>query len=484
MDAFVAWVVRTVSLAFGWVITAAGVRRIRGRAPSSTRIDRTAEPALLPSGEDWSIAARALRLTSGLHPSTSRPYVQGTLNGFQVRAQLLSGDGVMSDVDQVRIQVSPLSTRIELRPRDEVEALPLADALVVGDEAFDRVFQVKGIETFVRATLTAETRRRLLRLRGRVSLRGGELRYVPQQEPTAWQLRAYLTELTHLARELAVPLTMLDERLATNARQDTAPAARHYNLRAMARTSLDTELSRETLRAALNDEDASVRAVAAELSGGEGWDTLEALVHDRLLDPGLRIGALQLALSRLDPAKREDLVAAIATAYDVATAVAHCEAVERYNIVALRPSVVAYLAAQEEPVCVAAARAVAVVGDVSATDRLVELLARDDASNDVVVAVSEALGAVGSIDAVAALRIHAERWLVSGRVRTAASDAIGAIRSRVADADGGRLSLVDEGGGGLSLSADAGGVSLVDALRDEGREAGEASPAADPEHDV
>lgn len=432
------------------------VGRLRISAGSTPRSD-----ALLPSGEDWSIAARRLGLTSGTNPQSARPYVRGSLHGFVVAVQLEPADGVMSDVDEVRIRVTPVGVRIELRPRDEV---PNAPSLQSGDPAFDRELFVKGSEAFVRAALDVETRRRLTKMRGRLSIRGGDLLFVPTRQPSAWQLESILGDLTTLAQRLAFGADEVTARLAVNASSDPVVGVRLDNLRCLVGAFPTSREARETVRAALEDEDASVRALAAELAGVEGQGTLEALVADADLDVGIRVGAFHLALPRVDAERRVDLVVALASPYDPITAVAQCEAVQAHALVDLAPSVVQLLVAEDESVRVSAARAVTAIGDVTATPRLIALLELDDASGDLLVAACEALGAVGTIEAIPALRTHADRWLAGGRVRSAAATAIDSIRSRGVGAEGGRLSVVDgdEAQGGLSVSADGGSVSVVD----------------------
>ena len=168
---------------------------------------------------------------------------------------------------------------LKLRRQDGEARAP---EIRIGDESFDHQLVIEGPVLEVGARLDERMRRRLLSaVSGCSSLEigGGRLRAeVPDDE-----LRRILPILLDIGERLADPVPV-ERRIAENARRDSFPGVRIFNMLLLARERPGHPETIAVLRDACSDRSPEVRLQAAIVLGDEGRGVLlrlaETSVHD------------------------------------------------------------------------------------------------------------------------------------------------------------------------------------------------------------
>lgn len=330
---------------------------------------------------------------------------------------------------------------VTLRP---ASANPFEGALtarerLVGDAAFDEIFEVSGSAERVAALFDAPTRVRLTRLHriGRVSLDRGVLRLAMTHDP------APPTSLDDLLRALReVGEHMMDRRallgrLLDNARSDPEPPVRSNNLRVLLHEHAWRDQTEDLLVLACSDADPEVRLLAGRQLGEQGFPVLRELAEGEASWAAPAVMALQenLPLSRAPAIIERDLARG---GIDVASA---CITVlGRYGGPEQVDVLVPLLAASPD-VAVLAAHALGELCASAAERRLIAALNAESAA--LRVAAAAALGKWASVGAVPALREASERY-GDPEFRRTAEHAIAAIQARVPGDAAGRVSLPEK----------------------------------------
>lgn len=327
--------------------------------------------------------------------------------------------------------------------------LPTWDASS-GDEDFDRYAQPRTLDEYVCAALSHEARGLLLQL----LRQGGEVRegvllledHTGSDHDEGW-LEQQLRALARLAAELSVLPSTLHRRLALNARTDPSAGVRLRNLRFLTQPRLcaERELRAATARALLADPDLDIRLLAAGELGPEGFPALREIAADQSLATPARVQALG-ALGQAGAPGLGLLLAELLSQSDAPELlVAVLTGVATLRLGSLRDAAVRCTEIPHEAVRAAAARTLAKLVEspacrASTEDLLLQLLA--DPSEDVQHASADALGEIGSARAVEPLLGLSPGLLGRASLRQAARSAITQIQSRLADVEGGRVSLL------------------------------------------
>jgi hypothetical protein len=334
--------------------------------------------------------------------------------------------------------------------------------LEIGDPAFDDQLLVRGDPALAHAVLDAETRVRTIRLfadsDGRARVSDGTLSYerTDDQAVPRW-LETVLPPLLDLARRLALPADMAGH-LAANARHDPLPSVRLGALEVLVRRSPELPVTRETLRACLEDPSPHVRLGAASALGEEGGACLGELARASDGPEEIQSGALWALGDRLPLEAGEEILSEALRSRRVAVAHAVLRAFGRKGGAGVVSSLTRVLTVARGELAVAAAKALGECAEVSSEPALLAALDRSD--EGVAMASAEALGRVGSTSAVPRLR-ELEEATGDDSLRRTARQAVAQIQARLDDASPGQLSLAEGESGQLSLTEDERGrVSL------------------------
>ncbi len=317
----------------------------------------------------------------------------------------------------------------------------LGSEIEIGSPAFDAAHFVQGPAALALALLDAETRRKLADLlagslqgrRVRAALRDGVLEVWPRERGRglpAKQLAKLLEGVIDVARRLVAP-SDLASCIAQNLREEPEPGVRLQSVIVLARELPQHPATRQVLLAAREDASAEVRLRAAAALGGEGRETLLAL----------------LASDETDDACAARAVLALARGGDgLAAEKAEAE---------LRRA----LARRHEETVLACVEALARRSRAESERLLLQALRMGKAR--VGVAAAGVLGRMGTAGAIAPLR-KAAAPLWSGEVGQAARQAIAEIQARLTGAAPGQLSLTGSDAGALSLTGhEPGRLSLA-----------------------
>lgn len=339
---------------------------------------------------------------------------------------------------------------------------------VLGDEAFDRAAYLQGAPALIRALFDADTRRLLRPLlegelrvssaRGvnkldvRTSVSDNELQVEIRESLFGNTLDALpdaLPMVLDLAKRIARP-DDLAAAIAANTRREPLPAVRLANVQLLAKEQPEHAATRETLRAALSDDEPAVRLQAAILIGPDGRPALvEFATRDNVKD-GIAARAItalgadfpaSLAIERLQRARAANQVHTARACIDAIGIARTPEAIE---------ALASVLADGLEELAVGGARALGAAPSEVAERALARALGHDAAQ--VRLAAAEALGRIGTPLAVPPLRECAAAHTFDSALRRATRQAIAEIQARVSGASPGQLSLA---------TGDAGQVSLV-----------------------
>jgi hypothetical protein len=164
---------------------------------------------------------------------------------------------------------------------------PLQDGVVaqgVGDEEFDRRFDVKGSMALLRAVLDHRTRRGLLAL---LAVLRGELETLDPGDA-----RHLATSGAELAGPGAAGPDDIAARLVENTTREPLAGVRAGNMRQLAEAFTDRAVTRELARTLIRDDDPCVRFEAARTLREEGRPTLIALTRDEAVTEDRALQAL------------------------------------------------------------------------------------------------------------------------------------------------------------------------------------------------
>jgi len=336
--------------------------------------------------------------------------------------------------------------------------------LVVGDEAFDELFYVRGPYLMVLAVLDDETRQHLMTLLRKADLEitNGELRArVPQsrgEEQPDPRVLHVLSQLLGAARRLLRPADALG-RLAENARVDPQAGVRLRNLLAMVHEVPHDPTTRVALHRACADRSGEIRVRAATLLGEDGRATLMEIASARHPHDEWAARAITQLGGHIPPKLVKDVLGRALHRRHPQTARA-CLATLGQMSWPEGVDVLASVMKREQggELAIVAAVALGQTGRPSAERPLITALA--DGAPDLRVAAAEALGRVGSAAAVLPLKQAEARHEHETAFRRAARQAIAEIQARIGAAPGqlsftpsteGTLSLVDDEPGRLSI---------------------------------
>ncbi|HKV08720.1 MAG TPA: HEAT repeat domain-containing protein, partial [Thermoanaerobaculia bacterium] len=262
--------------------------------------------------------------------------------------------------------------------------------------------------------------------------------------------------LVEIGQRLTRPMD-IPQRLAENAKRDSAPGVRLQNLLLLIRELPGRPETVEALRAASTDPNPEVRLRAAKELGAEGCGVLFELAES-LADDSVSAEAVSILDRELPFERARALLDRVLARRNVRTARACLEALGRSGAAAV--GVLEKVLTQEKgELATAAARSLGETGSPSAEPSLILALRRETALQ---IAAANALGRVGSAAAVPPLREAAERSWLDLELRRATHRAIAEIQSRLPGATPGQLSLAGAEAGQLSLAeAEAGQLSLA-----------------------
>jgi HEAT repeat protein len=439
----------------------------------------------------WQQAARAVELTgvatSGFmgwdtrltgKAGTLRVRLESYQRGKSERGTRAVVGGLRHGAYALTIRAEGITTAIE-KTFGERE-------IVLGDEAFDSAAYVQGAPGLIRALFDADTRgltRRLLQgqlrvagprgardLAVRTGVSDSELQ-VEIREPLFGDVLGRLPDALAVVLDLARRLERPDDlaaAIATNTRREPLAAVRLANVQLLAKEHPAHAATRESLLAALGDEDAEVRLQAAIALGPDGRAVLlESATREDTEDTlaARAIAALagefpaDLAIERLKRARRSQQAKVARACIDVVGRAGTAQAIE---------ALASVLADAGDELAAAAAGALGGTPSEVAQRALVGALGHDSAA--VRVAASEALGRIGTPLAVAPLRECAGAHSFDGALRRAVRQAVAEIQARVSGASPGQLSLTIEDAGQVSLADEdqRGRVSLEPTSEESG----------------
>jgi hypothetical protein len=357
---------------------------------------------------------------------------------------------------RTRVTVRGLDAAAELRLAAEDIGTTVRKGLgarevELGDETFDGRFFIQGPPAVAFALLDAATRQRVwaamkstvtadcdggvVEVRAEAELKEGVL---AAEFSEGWgddlerTLPGALATLLAAADALAWPRD-LPRQLADNARTDPLWAVRLGNLRTLAREFPGHPLTRDTLRAGLQDAAEEVRLRAAQGLDDEGTATLLDLAGAAAYD-ATASEAIRILGPRLAPQRALEILAEARRVGKAETALACLE------LLRVHPRAPAW--AEVQPA-------------------MLDLLGSAD--EDVRVLAARVLGAAGTVTAVPPLLEAGER--LGGALRGAARQAVAEIQSRLTGASPGQVSLSGTDAGQVSLAEEGktGAVSVPEA---------------------
>jgi len=386
----------------------------------------------------WMFAFRRVTRAAGLTPSLWNSVARGRLRGVDVEVRLEPARGGWATT--IEVSGVPRDFRLTtLGAGTEVQRALVGRGLETGDSTFDDTFWLRGDERLMLAAFDHRTRgavRRLTREVRELRLGAGSLCVrLWWRLPGKEELRGILDTLLELARPLASGAGQsaeVDARLFHNAFSDPNSRVRAKNLRVLLERA-DGAVRADAIAAALHHEQAELRFLGAQATGGVAWQTMAELARDQRNGPALRLAALKHLPPALVPR-------------------------------AIRVEVALSCVGRPDPALAAlAARllgAAAESGDARIEAILVGILERADA--EVKLGAAEALGLMGTVRSVASLL---ELEAVGGALATGARRAVRAIQSRAEGAEAGALSLSVAGGDSGALSypaAEEGALALIE----------------------
>ena len=350
--------------------------------------------------------------------------------------------------------------------------LARADALQLGDEAFDVMIHTEGNATLAQAIFNAETRlrvRQLLTVGDRIVVSGARLQVdVPlPRERDPWSEGGYkvlehdaverlgttlgraLAFAQRLARHDVVP------RLVQNARLDPDVGVRHRNLLTLIRAYAERPEAREVLLAACDDENPQIRLEAARALGDDGIDTLLDLASCKWGDDSAAASAIVALGTRLPREHVQSTLGEALRSRHVETSRACLKVLGYHGGAEALETLTKVMLVEKRVLALEACRALGTM-DRSAERPLVEALQGD--VSELRLAAANALGHVGTVEAVVPLKEAEAEYRDDRELRVATRQAIAEIQSRLSGASPGQLSLTGDDAGRVSLVEDEAGL--------------------------
>ncbi len=420
------------------------------------------------SASTWRHTAESLGLVFEPAGFTTGPSMSGHLEGFDVKVEVVRGGGRGTNNDHTRVIVNGggrVPMEVALANETFWSGLDvMGQEIEIGDKPFDDLVRVRGVESFVLAALSAESRdvvSEYIRVDKGVVKDGDVTCSRAGHERDGNKLEARVRRMVRVADALSIREREVPDRMANNVERDPSSGVRYRNLDYLARFFRRNAATERACEAALGDKSPRVRLLAGVTIGGRGMTTLEELVADPQVPRDVAASAFDVLAQRLPRADLEKRTLEVLRSPNDALVISALDVTAKERFASARPRVMGLLAGRRPPVVAAAARALGVVDDPRTTALLVPLLDHED--DDVKIAACASLGRVGSIDAVEPLLDHAKGLFKNAALKSAARGAIDAIQSRAGGADGGRLSVVEaEDAGALSVAAgEAGSVAVV-----------------------
>jgi hypothetical protein len=339
------------------------------------------------------------------------------------------------------------------------------DDVLTGDTVFDDIVEVRGEPSILLALLDQQIRQRVsefVRLGGR--LQSGHLASCAPASFSQGELVRVLRIGLWLGRELSSPGGGICERLGQNAKADPHSGVRLLNLLQLHEQFPESRQAREASQVDLKDQSPWVRLAAARFLKAEGLEVLEHLAQDRSAPESAVAEAVALLAAHC-PVERAGPV--LLTALKTHSGEARRQAVEeigRIRYLGARGPLLVLLERADPRTGVAAATALAALGDASAEAALLKAVESD--AGELRLAAIRALGVVGSAGSVEPLLALLDGRRLDADTRHELGAAVRAIQSRLAGAEAGQLSLAapSPGTGWLSVATPAAGqgqLSLV-----------------------
>ena len=344
------------------------------------------------------------------------------------------------------------------------------DDVLTGDTVFDDLVEVRGEPCILLALLDREIREMVsefIRLGGR--LEAGRLVCYARTLSSPGELVRGLRLGLWLARELSSPGGGVCERLARNAKSDSLPGVRLWNLLQLHEQFPETREAREASQEDLKDASPWVRLAAVRFLKDEGLEVLEHLAQDRAVPDSAAVEAVALLAARC-PAERAGPL--LLTALKKHSGEARRQAVEELGRIRYQPArgpLIVLVECADPRTGAAAAAALAalgVLGDVTAETTLLKAIESD--ARELTLAAVRALRTLGSAASVEPLLAFLGSRHHDPEIRYWIQDAVGAIQSRLAGAEAGQLSLAPAtpGSGWLSVAPPDAGHGLLSLLPD------------------
>jgi HEAT repeat protein len=314
----------------------------------------------------------------------------------------------------------------------------------LGDQRFDALVELQGLDARTCAALSSVARQRLAWLVDA----GGEIKQgmvVCEVADDLGQdlklLEQIVQAIAALGSELSVPSEQVPDRLAQNAQRDPSPEVRLKNFQFLLDSEVGTPraLLEATARALLADGHIPLRIMAARQLGLRAASALVALIRQAELEPGPRGEALRA----LGQSGSTELGSVVQEALNDASAELNCAALEvaaARQMSAFFEKIVELTRSELETVRAAAAAALRAFPGAATESALIALLG--DRGVEVQQASAAALAEVGSVAAVEPL-LQVAGASGRGPARQAARTAVARIQSRLGHVEAGRISLAE-----------------------------------------
>ncbi|MGC4114836.1 MAG: HEAT repeat domain-containing protein [Myxococcales bacterium] len=407
--------------------------------------------------ELWRDAAQQLKLQF-VSTRFQKPRIVGFVDRQTVE---IEGYAEGDDAPKTRFRLKShgqISPRLSLVPSTAlafVAAVPPADHVPTGDEAFDRHVHASGPTDVALAPLDAEARARVLdfavRLKGVV--KAGELTVELDQAVTAKDVVEVARAMLEVAELLRV--TSVPDALCHNAEHDPVARVRQNNLLALAKHHQAQVGHVERLaQRATSDSDPNVMlsAVAHLLEPRKGREALEKVVADPAAPEQTRKKALEFALAKFAWADCEPILTGALDRKVPGLALMAVEAIGSHRDQRFVDALSRLSVAKDEGLAKSVAETLGKLRDPRGETALLRLLERDELQ--VRRAAVAALARAGTARAVEPLLPLTKGFLADPQIKDEAQEAIRWIQGRIGSGlDSGGLSVVqaDEREGNLSL---------------------------------
>lgn len=398
------------------------------------------------SARCWTQLAKQLGLSIVTDAKSGHITLSGRFQGFEVTIETQLEGTLTAPITRFTVDmpdVLPPDLRII---RAESSRPTLYRRVELGDPAFDDQLVISGSTPMVYALFNATARKRALEeidLRTQIA-RGAIIRDVPGQ---AFSLEAVVEiagAMIELGRSLRISDKEIDRRLLESALDESCLGIRRNLYTLLLQPGSSTKLSNNAAHLGRFDTDPFIQLLSSLHLGPENFDEVERIAREESLPHEVRLFAFGHLAARGDAlwlrgflgrvmridgrsAQRAVLRSLVATRRtDLAPAIAECG-----EHPSLTPETMFEIS-----------EALGRLGDETAEATLCRFLHAPVVP--LRLSAVHALANVGSIRAVEPLHSLTKNFLLEPReVRDAARDAIRIIQGRIADADAGRLSVID-----------------------------------------